>query len=328
MELTEQSTTLATRPQAFPRPRAQARPEPMERSTDGLGWFSLGLGLAQLIAPRQVARLIGVDEDDENVKLAMLAVGVRELTCGLGLLSHSKPAVWAWARVAGDIVDLALLGTAMQSPKADHERLLAATASVVGVTGVDAWAAVTLARRHHEPLAAGVIVEQAITINRAPEEVYGYFRNLENLPSFMAHLESVRVINGRSHWRARGPLGAPVEWDAETIEDRPGELIAWRSLPGADVPNQGRVEFRTAPGGRGTEVVVKLSYDPPLGAIGSNVARLFGAEPAQEVASDLRRLKQVLETGEVLRSDASIHRGMHPARPARFTSQERKQLRS
>jgi hypothetical protein len=136
----------------------------------------------------------------------------------------------------------------------------------------------------------------------------------------MDHLESVRVTGDRqSHWVAKAPAGHTVEWDAETVEERTDELIAWRSLPGASVPNSGQVRFEPAVGGRGTEVHVELRYDPPGGKLGALVAKLFGEEPGQQVAGDLLRLKQVLETGEVLHSDASIHRGMHPAQPPEET---------
>jgi uncharacterized membrane protein len=304
---------------ANPLTRSAQRPPPwtLARSTQGqsranvLGWLSVGLGLAQLIAPRQVARWIGVEED-EDTELALRAVGVRELACGVGLLSHSHSAGWAWARVAGDVMDLALLAAAPRRNGA--ERTLGAAASVLGITLLDAQTALQLGRES-DLAQSGVSVLQSVTINRSPEDVYAFFRDLENLPRFMSHLIYVRVHNGRSHWRAKGPLGTAVEWDAELIEDRPGELIAWRSVAEADVPNSGRVEFRPGPGGRGTELVVDLNYDPPAGALGVRLAQIFQVEPAQEIASDLRRLKQVLETGEVMHSDASIHHGMHPARP-------------
>lgn len=300
-----------TRSAQRPPPWALARATPAQQRANTLGWLSLGLGLAQLLAPRQVARWIGVEEDDDTA-LTLRAVGVRELACGVGLLSHTHGAAWAWARVAGDVMDLALLASAPRNNGA--ERTLGAAAGVLGITLLDAQTALQLGR---EPDLSkeGVSVLQSVTINRTPEDVYAFFRDLENLPSFMSHLVYVRVHNGRSHWRAKGPLGTAVEWDAEIIEDRPGELIAWRSVADADVPNSGRVEFRPGPGGRGTELVVDLSYDPPAGTLGVRLAQIFQTEPGQEISSDLRRLKQVLETGEVVHSDASIHAGMHPARP-------------
>ncbi len=209
-------------------------------------------------------------------------------------------------------MDLALLAAAPRRNGAG--RTLAAATAVLGVTLLDVRAALQLAREP-DPADEGVSVLQSVTINCTPQEAYAYFRDLENLPSFMSHLLEVRVENDRSHWQAKGPLGTSVEWDAELVEDRVGELIAWRSVAAAAVPNSGRVEFRQGPAGKGTEVVVKLNYDPPAGELGVRLAQLFQVEPGQEIASDLRRLKQVLETGEIVHSDASVHRGMHPARP-------------
>lgn len=164
-------------------------------------------------------------------------------------------------------------------------------------------------------------VKQAITVNRSRDEVYEFWHDFENLPRFMNHLESVRSDGaGRSHWKAKGPAGKTVEWDAEIVEDRPNELIAWRSVKGADVDNSGSVRFKPAPGGRGTEVHVEIEYTPPGGVIGATVAKLFGEEPSQQVDGDLRRFKQVMETGEVVRSDASIHSSSHPAQPSEATS--------
>ena len=162
-------------------------------------------------------------------------------------------------------------------------------------------------------------VRKAITINRPPDEVYRFWHDFENLPRFMSHLESVQVTGERrSHWRATAPAGQTVEWDAEMTEDRPNELIAWQSLDGADVPNSGAVRFRPAPRGRGTEIDVELQFDAPGGKLGRTVAKLFGKDPAQQVASDLRRFKQVLETGEVILSDATVqgaHLAQRPAQP-------------
>ena len=145
-----------------------------------------------------------------------------------------------------------------------------------------------------------VAVEKAVTVGRSPEDLYAFWRNFENLPQFMTHLESVSVQAGgtRSHWVAKAPVGTQVQWDAEITEDEPGRRIAWRSLEGALVPNEGHVDFRPAPTGRGTEVHVSLTYRPPGGSMGASVARLLGEEPAVQVAEDLRRLKRLLEVGE------------------------------
>jgi uncharacterized membrane protein len=307
----------------------QRREESAERRARGLGWFSIGLGLAQIGAPRALARLIGVDDDDET-RNTMFALGLREITSGIGILSQPRSAGWVWTRVGGDLMDLALLGKAMSSQESDRNRVAVATAAVAGVTVLDFITGQQLSKsgngsatrfgggRLTQPgrTTSGIHVIQAITINRPLNEVYGFWHNFENLPRFMAHLESVEVLDDRrSRWTAKAPAGTSVQWVAEIMEDRPKELIAWRSLPDAAVPNSGTVRFREAPGNRGTEVLVELRYDPPAGKLGALIAKLFGEEPEQQVKGDLRRFKQVMEIGEIVHSDASIHRGMHPAQP-------------
>ena len=294
----------------------------------GLGWFSIGLGLAQIGAPRALARFIGVSDDDQT-RNTMFALGLREITSGLGILARPSSAGWVWSRIGGDLMDLALMGKALRSDESDRGRVAAATAAVLGVTVMDFLTGQELSRQtngfqeigermpgERVSRRRGVHVVQAITINRPRSEVYGFWHNFTNLPRFMEHLESVEILDQRrSHWKAKAPVGTSVEWDAEITEDRPNELIAWRALAEAEVPNSGQVRFQDAPGGRGTEVVVELKYEPPGGRLGAFVAKLFGEEPNQQVKADLRRLKQVLEIGEVVHSDASIHKGMHPASP-------------
>lgn len=292
--------------------------DPLERRAKRLGWFSVGLGLAQVLTPRNVAWLSGI-RPTPGVRGAMIALGIREIATGVGLLTQRRPAGWLWLRVAGDLMDLALLGGAMKSPGAKRPRLLGATAAVLGVTVADTAAALQLSRRERDQLGK-VHVIQAVTINRPREDVYRFWRDFQNLPRFMSHLEYVEVIDGYSRWRAKAPLGATVEWEAELFTDRPNDCIAWKSREGALVPNYGSVRFLTAPGGRGTELRVELHYEPPAGALGATIAKLFGEEPGQQIRGDLQRLKQVLETGEVLHSDASIHKGMHPGRPSGMQS--------
>jgi uncharacterized membrane protein len=161
---------------------------------------------------------------------------------------------------------------------------------------------VSTARRHSTRRALagprGIKVVRAITIDRPLDEVYRFWRNFENLPRFMRHLESVRETgHGRSRWRARGPAGLRLSWDAEIINEVENQLIGWRSIEG-DVVSAGSVSFRPAPGGRGTEIRVNLQYDPPGGKVAAAVAKLFGGEASQQIQEDLRRLKQILEAGE------------------------------
>jgi uncharacterized membrane protein len=146
----------------------------------------------------------------------------------------------------------------------------------------------------------GARVDMTMTINRSPQELWRFWRNLENLPRVMSHLERVENRgNKRSHWVARGPMGLSAEWDAEIITERENELIGWRSLPGSQVDAAGSVHFRPAPGGRGTEVRVELKYDPPGGRLTHWFASLFGEDAGRQIDEDLRRFKQKMETGEV-----------------------------
>lgn len=154
--------------------------------------------------------------------------------------------------------------------------------------------------RHKE----GIKVKRSVTINRPREHLFRFWRDFENLPSIMSHLESVTVQDdGRSHWVAKAPAGRKVEWDAEIHTETADELISWRSLPDSQIANAGSVRFRSAPGGRGTEVTVSLEYTPPLGQVGAAFAALFGEEPGQQVREDLRHFKQQMETGEVPTTD-------------------------
>jgi uncharacterized membrane protein len=292
-------------------------PDP-ERLARGLGWFSIGLGLAEIAAPRSVARMIGVQDDHTN-RNALFAIGVREIASGVGILSRTRPVGPVWSRVGGDVMDLALLGRALRSDRGQRERVAAATAAVLGVTLLDVLTGKQLSRESGGTGARrsrSVEVRRAITIERPSEEVYRFWRNFENLPRFMQHLQSVQVLDDRrSHWKARAPAGTTVEWDAEIIEDRPDELIAWRAVDNADVPNTGTVEFVPAPK-RGTEVRVHLRYEVPGGRLSATIAKLFGEEPEIQIASDLRRFKQVMELGEVVHSEATVVEGRpHPARP-------------
>ncbi|WP_025745722.1 SRPBCC family protein [Kallotenue papyrolyticum] len=151
-------------------------------------------------------------------------------------------------------------------------------------------------------------VEQAVTIERPADELYRVWRDFEQLPRFMRHLESVVVLDERrSRWTARAPGGTSVSWEAEIVEDRPGELIRWRSLPDAAIENQGEVRFAPATGGRGSVVRVTLDYRPPAGAPGALIASLFGEEPGRQVRDDLRRFKQLIETGEIATTAGQPH---------------------
>jgi uncharacterized membrane protein len=148
---------------------------------------------------------------------------------------------------------------------------------------------------------AGVIVEESVTINRPISELYRFWRNLENLPRFMSHLESVeRITDTLSRWRAKGPAGTTLEWNAEIINEVPDKVIGWRSIEGSDVVSAGSVHFDEA--GGGTLVRVRLQYSPPGGKVGDAVARLLGADASTQIRKDLQTFKQLVEAGETARS--------------------------
>lgn len=141
---------------------------------------------------------------------------------------------------------------------------------------------------------------KTVTINRPRQELYDYWRDFANLPTFMDNVLSVTKLDeGRWHWAVKAPAGRHVEWVSVITEDRPGELIAWASKEGADVPNSGRIDFADAPGGRGTWVTATILYDPPAGVVGKIIAKMFQREPAIQARRDLRRFKQLMETGEI-----------------------------
>lgn len=149
----------------------------------------------------------------------------------------------------------------------------------------------------------GVHVDRSVTIQAPIDQLFDHWRQFENLPRFMRHLLEVRPTgNGVYRWKARGPMGRMVEWDARVTDERRPHFLTWASLPGSDVENAGSVHFTEAPGGRGTEVRVVLAYKPPAGALGALVARLMGEEPTSQIREDLGRLKQMMEAGEVATS--------------------------
>ena len=312
-------TQLATRE------ATQARQDEVQRRGRGLGWMSLGLGVAQLAAPDTVRRMSGVDDSATSRAMVPL-VGARELIHAAGLLTSRRKNVWAWTRVAGDAMDLTSLGLALAHRRGRRRRrLVGVTGAVVAITVLDLVTAVQATRAGPAVRSSnnGGFMEltATTTIRKPASEVYAFWRDLENLPTFMAHLEQVRTTGERtSHWAASAPFGTDVEWDAEITEEVPGEKIAWRSTGDADVPNAGTVRFVPAPDGVSTEVHVVLVYDLPGGRVGKAVAKYFGEEPHQQLDDDLRRLKQVLETGEVVRSDGAPWgkraRKEFPQRPA------------
>ena len=144
------------------------------------------------------------------------------------------------------------------------------------------------------------IVGRTVTINRPRSELYAFWRDFTNLPRFMENIERIEMLEGdRTHWVVKAPAGSTVEWDSIVTDESPDERIAWSTTDDSSIRHSGSVEFRDAPGGRGTQVVATIVYDPPGGAIGKAIAKLFQREPKVQARRDLRRFKQLMETGEI-----------------------------
>jgi uncharacterized membrane protein len=218
-------------------------------------------------------------------------------------------------------MDLAALGRALyRHDGRGFRRTVAATAAVAAITAVDVGTAIRSSRG--TPGGTSVDLTATTTVRKDPAEAYAFWRQFENLPAFMAHVEEVHADGRRSHWRVRAPFGRNVEWDAEIVDDIPGERLSWRSDENSAVSTSGTVRFVPAPGGRGTEVHVAMNYHVPGRKLGEALARWAGEDPPQQLDDDLRRFKQVMETGEVVRSEgapwgkrARREFPQHPARP-------------
>jgi uncharacterized membrane protein len=218
-----------------------------------------------------------------------------------------KPNISATGRFVSTVAGATLAALGYRK----RNRILSALGLGLVGRGASGWCPVTAAMTHngrhaeddtrdHLSGARGVLVEDVITIYRPIDEVYNYWRNLENLPQFMEHLDDVRTLDSaRSRWVAIGPLGVRVAWDAEIINDIPPTLISWKSVGDADVVSAGSVRFK-AVGEHATELSVRLQYDPPAGRVGATIAWLLGDDPQHQIAQDLRRFKQILEKGELI----------------------------
>jgi uncharacterized membrane protein len=283
---------------------------------DALGWFSIGLGLAELVKPGSVNSLIGM-KNDGKTRRVLRGYGVRELAAGIGILMQPRPTSWVWGRVAGDMLDLSSLASAFGSHRNNKARLVAATAAVVGVTALDVICAQRLSAedRQNGPDKSSTTATKAIAVDTSPEKAYNLWRDFENLPRFVTYLQSVRTTGDRrSHWIAKGPKGVKVEWDAELVRDEPNRLIEWKTVD-RKFAHTASVRFDPAPRGRGTIVRVEMDFAPGGGVLHSALGKILGKGIGRRIQHDLRNFKQILEVGEVTESDASIYQGMHAAQP-------------
>jgi uncharacterized membrane protein len=262
-----------------------------------LGWLSVGIGLAEFLMPRTVARATGTDEHTHMLR----AFGLRELASGTGILLRPHKPGWLWSRVAGDVLDLGFL--AFSRKRGHDRRAVLASALVAGVTTLDLLAALNnqqLAHGRQRTESGAIRVRRSLNINRSPQACYRFWRDFENFPSFMQHVDEVSLLDAtRSRWRVHAPFGHPVEWNTEIVSDVPSQQLSWRTLPDAEIEHAGVVRFAPGIGGRGTRIEIDLSYLAPPGKTGALLEKLFGEDPSEQVDQDLRRFKQLIEAGEI-----------------------------
>lgn len=193
--------------------------------------------------------------------------------------------------------------------------LVSATAGALAIYGLKR--VVGGKRIHTLPYGYGIKLKKSVTIDRPPDQLYNYWRNLESIPKLFDNLLSVDVIDEKhSHWKLNVPGGVVLEWDAEITIDRENEMIGWHTMDGADIANAGYVRFLRATGGRGTVVRVALQYNPPAGKLGASLATVVGKRPGAVIEEALRKFKQFMETGEVPMTEEKLPHSVEPVEAA------------
>jgi uncharacterized membrane protein len=278
-------------------------PSNQERFARGLGYFSIGLGLTEFAATEKLAESIGIADVPRSVVRAM---GIREIANGVGILAAPREPKWMWSRVAGDAIDLALLLMAFGSAGSSRKRLTAALGAVGGVTVLDAVCARLLSRKRYRRVSRklltggrGLRVQKSISINSSPAELYQFCREPSNLPRIATSVQSVTENSDRQlHWRVTDPGQGQIEWVTQIVEDRPNQLISWRSLNSPPIEHSGSIRFSPGPDTRGTIVRVEILRRPLKPGISASL-QLFASRADFHLSEALRRLKAVMETGEI-----------------------------
>jgi uncharacterized membrane protein len=223
--------------------------------------------------------------------------GIRAIACGVGILTQERPEPWMRVRVAGDAFDLATLAAGLLVPGTRRGRVAVAGATIAGIAAADLYCSKRLRERGTRPAPRHVML--SVDVQRPPTDVYSFWRDLSNFPRVIPHLESVQILDeSQSHWVAKGPGGARVEWDSEIIDDQPGERLAWRSVDGAAIYSAGSIELHPV-GVGGTRMRIELLCDSPSDSLSLAIARLFGRDPQFGVRLDLQALERLLERGEI-----------------------------
>jgi uncharacterized membrane protein len=290
-----------------------------ERFANALGCFSIALGLSEVAATNSLASMIGLADARPGL---LKALGLREIANGLAILATPLKPQWMWSRVAGDTVDLSLLALALASPRSKRGRLMAATAAVAGVTLLDVACARLLSRNGYQHVnrrwlssGRGLRLQRSIAINSEADRLYRFCREFSNLPMIIGYADSVSENgNQQLRWRAGSSTGQAVEWDTRIVEDRPNELISWRSADSAPIEHGGSIRFLPRPDGHGTIVRVEVLIRPLKGTM-SSFLRMLGSRPEFQITEGLRRFKALIETGEI-----PTTKGQSSGRPQRSVS--------
>ncbi len=274
------------------------------RLARALGWFSVGLGLTELVSGEELDRYLGTGHHEGTLRL----FGLRELGAGAVILAQREPnAASVWSRVGGDVMDLLFLGRALeaQKNKAKLERLTFATATVAAITALDiycAWQLGYTPRTGEAEEDAHVgRAETNTTIDGTPEELYKLWRNPKTLPQVMGHFATVTAkSDDHALWTVHGPAGTTLEWESQIVQEEPDRFyLRWYSLRGAKIPNGGSIQFTPATGSRGTVATLKVDFNPPGGSFGKAAAKALGMVPQALALKALRRFKSLAETGQI-----------------------------
>ena len=277
--------------------RIEASPKPNAYAAElglTLAWIGAGIGIAELLMPRAVAKTTGLPPP------FVRALGMRELLVSAGVLLRPRQPAWRWSRIAGDLLDLSLLAWAGR--RTPNGRLALITALFAGMTSLDVLATCDRrgqsARQGHLP--NSIRIHKSLYIQRPPEACYGFWRNFENFPQFMRDVESVQVVDAtRTHWRLRTLQGKPVEWTVELFSDIPSQQLGWRTIADAPIAHSGVVKFLPAYGHSSTRLEIDILYKTPTAQSMDMSSMPFTEEPSRQWDDDLRRFKQLLETGEI-----------------------------
>lgn len=259
-----------------------------------LGYVGVGIGIAELLMPRAVAQTTGLPPR------LVRKLGTLEIITSAGILLRPQQSAWRWSRVAGDLFDLYLL--AKSGRLLLNNRLPIITALLAGMTALDVLAAIDSGQQNttQSDLRSGIRIHKSLSVQRTAEECYRFWRNFENFPQFMHYVQSVQVVDTtHTHWRFRTPQGQQVEWTIELFSDIPSQQLGWRTLADAPIEHVGIVKFSPAYGNTSARLDIEIIYKKSVGKTDHALSQLFAEAPSEQWDEDLRRFKQLIETGEI-----------------------------